>query len=109
MPAASRAHLVDGLQARGEVFAVVEIEQHDGPLGRDEAVARGVVHGPDGHVARTQCVADVDRVEQHGRTQVAPLELFLDAPEAVGAQPRHVDLRLGVGEVRGRGMANEMV
>ena len=102
VPGAGRARLVDGLQARGEVLAVVEIEQHDGPLGRDKAVARGVVHGPHGHVARAHRVADVDRVEQHAAGIIVRPQPGAHAPQPVGAQLAHVNLGLGIGQA-GRG------
>ena len=107
VPGDGGPHLVDRFQAGGQVLAVVEVEHHDRPLGGDEAVAHGVVQGPDRHVAAARRVADVDRVVEHGPGVVALPELLAHAPQPIAAQRDHVDVRFGVdqgrdGELGGR-------
>ena len=92
VPERAAPRLADRFDAVGEMLAVAIVEDRGFALRRHEAIARGVVHRPDRHVARAGRVADVDRVVEQDPGVVARAQFPLHAPEAIEAQPRHVDI-----------------
>jgi len=98
-PRGADAHLVDQRQRAAEMLGARELPQDDRPVGADHRVARRVLQRPDLHVGAVGRVADVDRVEEQRRRDVARLELGPEAAEPVGAHRRDVDVRGGSGGV----------
>ena len=92
VPERAAPRFADRFDAVGEMLAVAIVEDRGFALRRHEAIARGIVHRPDRHVAGAGRVADVDRVVEQDAGVVARAQFLLHAAEAIEAQPRHVDV-----------------
>jgi hypothetical protein len=83
IPGFDRANLVYGLEMLGQVLAIAELEQRGMPIGCHEHITTGIVQAIDLHVARVARVADIDRVEQDDRRQIAARHRLVQAALAI--------------------------
>ena len=105
IPAAGGPHLGDGLEPVGEMLAIMEVEEGDRPLGRDIAVARGVVQRPDRHVPAAGGIAQVDRVVEQQARIVALAQLRPHPRQAIGPHALHIGLGDAIEEAHAHGVA----